>query len=73
MDWSGCISKCGDRSLRSLLFEAATTLIDRARKLWVLKGWAIRSAGRLGFAKVVVTTACKLSVHMLTLWKTDLN
>jgi len=29
MDWSGRISKCGDGTMWSLLFEAATTLIGR--------------------------------------------
>ena len=29
LDWSGRISRCGDGTMRSLLFEAATTLIGR--------------------------------------------
>ncbi len=32
MDWSGRISKCGDRDLRRLLYSAATTLITQVRK-----------------------------------------
>ncbi len=32
MDWSGRISKCGDRNLRRLLYSAATTLITQVRK-----------------------------------------
>ena len=32
MDWSGRISKCGDRDLRRLLYSAASTLITQVRK-----------------------------------------
>lgn len=71
MDWSGRISKCGDGTMRSLLFEAATTLIGRVQKFSALKSWAVRLAGRRGFAKAAVATARKLAVLMLTLWKTE--
>ena len=71
MDWSGRISKCGDGAMRSLLFEAATTLIGRVKKFSALKSWAVRLAARRGFAKAAVATARKLAVLMLTLWKTE--
>jgi len=32
VDWSGRISKCGDRDLRRLLYSAATTLITQVKK-----------------------------------------
>ena len=32
MDRSGHISKCGDRMMRQLLYEAATVLMTRTRK-----------------------------------------
>lgn len=69
VDWSGRVSKCGDGVMRSLLFEAATTLIGRVQKYSTLKSWAVRLAGRRGFAKAAVATARKLAVLMLTLWK----
>lgn len=69
MDWSGRISKWGDGSMRSLLFEAASALINRVRKFSALKSWGVRLAGRCGFAKAAVATARKLAVLMPTLWK----
>ena len=71
VDWSGRVSKCGDGVMRSLLFEAATTLITRVQKFSALKSWAVRLAGRRGFAKAAVATARKLAVLMLTLWKNE--
>jgi transposase len=71
MDWSGRISRCGDGTMRSLLFEAATTLIGRVQKFSALKSWAVRLAGRRGFAKAAVATARKLAVLMLTVWKNE--
>ena len=40
MDWSGRISKCGDRDLRRLLYSAATTLITQVKKPSPLLTWA---------------------------------
>lgn len=71
IDWSGRISKCGDGVMRSLLFEAATTLITRVQKFSALRSWAVRLAGRRGFAKAAVATARKLAVLMLALWKNE--
>jgi transposase len=71
MDWSGRISKCGDKAMRSALVEAASTLIHRVQRLSALKSWAVRLAGRRGFAKAAVATARKIAVLMLTLWKTE--
>lgn len=67
VDWSGRISKCGDGVMRSLLFEAATTLITRVKKFSALKSWAVRLSARRGFAKAAVATARKLAVLMLAL------
>jgi transposase len=55
--------------MRGLLFEAATSLIVRAKRFSPLKSWAIRLAGRKGFKKAAVATARKIAVLMLTLWK----
>lgn len=69
MDWSGRISRCGDRAMRSILFEAASALISRTQRFSALKSWAVRLAARRGFAKAAVATSRKLAVLMLTLWK----
>lgn len=71
VDWSGRISKCGDRAVRGLLFEAASTLISRVQRFSALKSWAVRLAGRRGFTKAAVATARKLAVLMLSLWKEE--
>jgi len=69
MDWSGRISKCGDRDLRRLLYSAATTLITQVRKPSPLRTWAIRLKERKGFKKTAVATARKLAVVMMCIWR----
>jgi transposase len=53
VDWSGRISKFGDRAMRSLLFEAASALLYRVKRFSSLKSWAMCLAGRRGFRKSV--------------------
>src|SRR5262249_39395949 len=48
IDWTGRISKCGDKMLRSYLYEAANVLLTRVAKWSVLKAWGIRVAQRSG-------------------------
>ena len=43
IDWTGRISKCGDKMLRSHLYEAANVLLTRVAKWSALKAWACRS------------------------------
>lgn len=68
-DWSGRISKCGDAGMRSLLYEAATSLIRQVKRFSTLKSWAVRLAGRKGFRKAAVATSRKIAVLLLTLWR----
>jgi len=42
IDWTGRISKCGDKMLRSYLYEAANVLLTRVAKWSALKAWASR-------------------------------
>lgn len=70
-DWSGRVSKCGDNTMRRLLFEAAFSMIHRVQRFSPLRSWALRLAGRRGFAKAAIATARKLAVLMLTLWKKE--
>jgi transposase len=44
IDWPGRISKCGDKMLRSYLYEAANVLLTRVAKWSALKAWGIRLA-----------------------------
>ena len=71
IDWSGRISKHGDKAMRSSLVESASTLIQNVKRFSALKSWAIRLAGRKGFRKAAIATARKIAVLMLTLWKTE--
>ena len=71
VDWSGRISKCGDRAMRALLYEAAGCLIGHVRRFSSLRSWAVRLSGRKGFKKAAVATARKIAVLMLTLWKKE--
>ncbi|WP_138473477.1 IS110 family transposase [Poseidonocella sp. HB161398] len=69
-DYQGRISKCGDAAMRTLLFEAATSLMCRVKRFSPLKSWALRLAARKGAKRARVAAARKIAVLMLTLWKT---
>lgn len=69
MDWSGRVSKCGDRAVRGLLIQAASCVLRQAGRFSSLKSWAVRLADRRGYSKAAVATARKIAVLMLTLWK----
>ena len=71
IDWSGRISKRGDKAMWYLFVESASTLIRNVKRFSALKSWAIRLAGRKGFRKAAIATARKIAVLMLILWKTE--
>ena len=62
MDYSGRISKMGDAMLRSLLYEAANSLLTVVRKAHPLKDWARRIRKRTSHKKACVALARKLAV-----------
>jgi len=68
VDWTGRISKCGDKMLRSYLYEAANVLLTRIAKWSVLKAWGIRLAKRSGLRKAKVAVARKLAVILHRMW-----
>jgi transposase len=68
VDFAGRISKCGDRIMRSLLFEAAGVLLYRNKRDSPLKEWGLRLARRVGTAKARVAVARKLAVLLHHLW-----
>jgi transposase len=70
MDRSGHISKCGDRMMRHLLYEAATVLMTRTRKWSRLRAWGIAVAKRRGMKRATVAVARKLGVIMHRMWVT---
>lgn len=63
-DITGRISKCGDRQVRTALYEAANTILTRPVKGSKLKSWAAKIALRSGMKKAKVALARKLAVVM---------
>lgn len=61
-DVSGRISKIGDASVRTALYEAANVILTRPVKGSALKSWAMRLAKRAGMKKAKVALARKLAV-----------
>jgi len=68
IDWTGRISKCGDKLLRTYLYEAANVLLTRVVKWSALKAWGIRFAKRSGLRKAKVAVARKLAVILHRMW-----
>jgi transposase len=59
---TGRISKIGDASVRTALYEAANVILTRPVKGSSLKSWAMRLAKRAGMRKAKVALARKLAV-----------
>jgi transposase len=64
----GRISLCGDGMMRTLLYEAAQTLLTRVTKWSWLKAWAMNVAKRRGMRKAIVALARRLAVIMHRMW-----
>jgi transposase len=64
-DYTGRISKLGDASVRTALYEAAHVMLTKPIKgCSQLKSWAMRIARRAGMSKAKVALARKLAVIM---------
>jgi Transposase IS116/IS110/IS902 family len=70
IDRSGQISKCGDRMLRHLPYEAASALMIRTRRWSRLRAWGVSVAKRRGMKRATVAVARKLAVIMHRIWVT---
>ena len=68
VDRAGRISICGDRLMRTLLFEAAGVFLTRVRKWCALKAWGLRLARKTSFNKAKVAVARKLAVMLHRMW-----
>ncbi|WFU07317.1 IS110 family transposase (plasmid) [Rhizobium sp. CB3171] len=64
----GRISCCGDAMMRTLLYEAAQTLLTLVKKWSWLKAWAMKIAKRAGKQKAIVALARRLAVIMHRMW-----
>ncbi len=57
VDYDGHISKCGDRHLRGLLYEAALVMLTRSTVDSGLRTWGLKLKERLGFNRAAVAVA----------------
>jgi transposase len=48
IDYDGGVSKCGDSMLRTMLYEAAQSMLTHSKKWSWLKDWGVRIAQRRG-------------------------
>ena len=67
VDWSGEISRCGDEMMRTMLYEAAQSMMHSKKWSW-LKAWAMQIARRRGMKKAIVALARRLAVIMHRIW-----
>ena len=64
VDYVGSISKCGDRRVRTLLYEAANVMLTRYKGQLKLKDWAFAIAKRSTMRKARVALARRLAIIM---------
>ena len=73
IDHNGHISKCGDKLMRHLLYEAAGVLLSRAKMENPLKAWGVKIAKRSGTKRARAAIARKLSIIMHRIWLEHLS
>jgi transposase len=64
VDYVGGISKCGDRRVRTLLYEAANVMLTRYKGPLKLRDWAFAIARRSSVRKARIALACRLAIIM---------
>jgi transposase len=64
VDYTGSISKCGDRRVRTLLYEAANVMLTRYKGALKLKEWAVAIARRSTLRKARIALARRLAIIM---------
>ncbi|MXP44975.1 IS110 family RNA-guided transposase [Allopontixanthobacter sediminis] len=68
IDYDAGISKCGDVMLRTMLYEAAQSMLTHSRKWSWLKAWALRVAQRRGMRRATVALARRIAVILHRMW-----
>lgn len=68
VDKAGRISKCGDRVVRSFLFEAAHVILTRINEPSALQSWGKKLVHRVGPKKAKVAVARRLAVILHRMW-----
>src|SRR6516164_9404258 len=66
-DCPGAISRCGDEMMRTMLYEAAQSMLHSKKWSW-LKAWAMQIARRRGMKRAIVALARRLAVIMHRIW-----
>jgi len=64
----GRISLCGDGMMRTLLYEAAQTMLTRTTQWSWLRAWALKVVIRRGMQRAIVALARRLAVVMHRMW-----
>jgi transposase len=67
IDRTGAISRCGDEMMRTMLYEAAQSMLRSTKWSW-LKAWAMKIARHRGMKKAIVALARRLAVIMHRIW-----
>ena len=67
---SGAISKAGDATVRTALYEAANAMLTRTVRVSALKRWALEVAKRRGVKRAKVALARKLAGVLQRMWAT---
>ena len=60
----GIVSKCGDRRVHTLLYEAANVMLTRYKGALKLKDWALAIAKRSNMRKARIALARRLAIIM---------
>ena len=68
IDYDGGVSKSGDTMLRTMLYEAAQSLLTHPGKWSWLKAWGMRVAQRRGMRRAIVAVARRLAVILHRMW-----
>jgi transposase len=68
IDYDGGVSKSGDTMLRTMLYEAAQSLLTHAGKWSWLKARGMRVADRRGMRRAIVAVARRLAVVLHRMW-----
>jgi transposase len=69
INYTGSISKVGDRRVRTLLYEAANVMLTRFKGQLKLKDWAIAIARRSNMRKARIALARRLAIIMHAMLK----
>ena len=68
IDRNGAISRCGDEMMRTMLYEAAQSMLFHSTRWSWLKAWAMKIARHRGMKKAIVALARRLAVIMHRIW-----